>query len=281
MTARPVAITGANSGVGFEASRQLAALGVPVVLICRSEARGHEAMARIIDETPEAQLTLELCDLGDLSQVRALADRLRDSARGWGALVNNAGLYRARLEQTDDGLERTLAVNHLGHYLLTRLLEDELRAAGARIVNVSSQGHTRGQLRRRPLDEILTGPADYNGIQAYCDSKLCNVLFMRELVRRWGNDITSTAVHPGVLATAIWDRERTLLMGFIRRFAKPFMDSPETGGQAVSTLAADPAHAGTTDAYFRRLQSARPASMADDRDLAEELWQVSERLVGL
>lgn len=281
MTPRPVAITGANSGVGFEASRQLAALGVPVVLICRSEARGREAIARIVAETAEARLDLELCDLGDLTQVRALADRVRTSASNWGALVNNAGLYRARLEQTDDGLERTLAVNHLGHYLLTRLLEDELRSAGARIVNVSSQGHTRGQLRRRPLEDILTAPADYNGIQAYCDSKLCNVLFMRELVRRWGDDVTSTAVHPGVLATAIWDRERTLLMGLIRRFVKPFMDSPETGGRAVATLAADPTHADTTDAYFRRQSSARPAPMANDRELADELWQLSERLVGL
>ena len=278
---RPVAITGANSGVGFEATRLLAAQGVPVVLICRSEARGQSAVDAVRAEHPGAELSLELCDLGDLEQVRALAARVRRQASHWGALVNNAGLYRARLEQTADGLERTLAVNHMGHYLLTRLLEAELRSGGVRIVNVSSQGHTRAKLRRRPLDEILTGPADYDGVQAYCDSKLCNVLFMRELVRRWGDDVRATAVHPGVLSTAIWDRESTLLMGFIRLFVKPFMGSPETGGRAVAQLAHGPQHAATTDAYLRREQIAAPSTAADDPDLAAELWELSARHCGL
>ena len=170
---------------------------------------------------------------------------MRGRAAGWGALVNNAGLYRARFERTNDGLERTMAVNHLGHYLLTRLLESELRTARARIVNVSSQGHYRAKLRRQPLSDLLTAPAAYSGTQAYCDSKLCNVLFTAELVRRWGADITSNAVHPGVLSTAIWDRNRTVAMALIRLFVKPFMDTPETGGRAVSSLAVDDAHAAT------------------------------------
>lgn len=279
--ARPVAVTGANSGVGFHATRLLAGRGVPIVMICRSRERGEAARARIRDEVPEARLTLELCDLGEMEEVRSLAERLRPHASSWRALVNNAGLYRARLEHTGDGLERTMAVNHLGHFLLTRLLEDELRHGRARIVNVSSQGHRRAKLTRLPLGEIFAGPRDYGGVQAYCDSKLCNVLFTRELVRRWGPDITSNAVHPGVLSSQIWDRNKTLLMGFIRTFLKPFMDDPAVGGEAVAALAAAPEHERTTDRYFRKEESEDPAPEADDETLAREVWRVSSELVGL
>jgi NAD(P)-dependent dehydrogenase (short-subunit alcohol dehydrogenase family) len=250
-------------------------------MICRSTDRGESAARRIRDEIPAAALRVEGCDLADLAQVRALAQRLGDEADRWQALVNNAGLYRAKLERTDDGLERTMAVNHLGHFLLTRLLEPALRRGGARIVNVSSQGHRRGKLRRAPLAQIFRAPPKYDGVQAYCDSKLCNVLFTRELVRRWGPEVTCTAVHPGVLSSQIWDRERTLLMGFIRTFVKPFMDSPEVGGEAVAELASAEGHADTTDRYFRKRREAPPAPAADDRDLARDVWRVSSEAVGL
>jgi NAD(P)-dependent dehydrogenase (short-subunit alcohol dehydrogenase family) len=278
-TTRPVAITGANSGVGLEAARRLAGVGVPVIMICRSQERGQRAIDEIRRDHPGADLQLEVCDLAELQQVHALVERLRPRARGLGALVNNAGLYVARCTPTVDGYEKTIAVNHLGHVALTLGLESELREGGTRIVNVSSQGHRRSKLRRRPLDEIMRGPSDYNGVQAYCDSKLCNVLFTRELVRRWGSDITAVAVHPGVLSTAIWDRERTLLMGLIRLFGKPFMDTPETGGQAVSMLAADQKHASTTNAYFDKEQKTPPSALAMDDELAAELWELSEAAI--
>ena len=134
-------------------------------------------------------------------------------------------VYRARLERTASGWERTLATNHLGHFLLTRKLESHLRSAGSRIVLITSKAHESGRLHRRPLDEILRGPPDYRGFGAYADSKLANVLFVRELARRWGSNATPIAVHPGLLASKIWDRNRTVAMWFVRRLTR-FMRDP-------------------------------------------------------
>ena len=146
MTGRSlVVVPGANSGVGFETCRVLARAGRPVVMVCRSTERGEAARRRILEEVPGAELRLEACELDSFSQVRELAGRIdgmaSDEGIELGALVNNAGLYRAPLEFTADGFERTLAVNHLSHFLLTRLLERRLRRPGARVVNVSSGGH--------------------------------------------------------------------------------------------------------------------------------------------
>ena len=276
---RPVAITGANSGVGFEATRLLAAQGVPVVLICRSDARGQSAVDAVRAEHPGAELSLELCDLGDLEQVRALAARVRRQASHWGALVNNAGLYRARLEQTADGLERTLAVNHLGHYLLTRLLEAELRSGGVRIVNVSSQGHTRAKLRRRPLDEILTGPADYDGVQAYCDSKLCNVLFARALQTRYGGrGLMACSLHPGTLVTTDIGRGNAFF-GLLMRLVSPFTKSCSQGAATSVWAAVHEPASELAGAYLRDCGISESTAESRDSATAQQLWERSDEMV--
>jgi retinol dehydrogenase 13 len=274
VSSAPVLITGANSGVGFEATRLLVEAGIPVVMVCRSADRGEAARTEL--GTGAALTRVEQCDLADLGQVRALATRLVATGVEARALVNNAGLYRARLEHTVDGYERTLAVNHLGHYLLTRLLEQPLRRRGARIVNVTSGGHRGGRLDRRPLLEIFRGPDDYGGWQAYADSKQANVLFTLELARRWP-ETPVYAVHPGVLATAIWDRERTLAMQMIRWF-KPFMGSPAEGGRAVTHAVLDADDPSGT--YFRGTSSEAPASGSRNPGLGHHLWEVSGHAVG-
>lgn len=278
-------ITGANSGVGYEASRLLAQDGRTVVMVCRVRERGEAARERILAEAPQADLRVESCELDSLGQVRDLAERLNrrlaDEGRDIAALVNNAGLYRAPLEHTEDGLERTMAVNHLSHFLLTLLLEERLRRAGARVVNVSSGGHRGGKLRRRSLEEIFRGEGSYNGWQAYADSKAAQVLFTRELQRRWGGDgVAAFAVHPGVLSTAIWDRNRTFAM-LVARIMKPFMDSPEVGGRSVSRLVSDPAVVQFAGGYFRKEKPAEAAPHARDDTLARELWDASAAVVGL
>jgi len=259
----------------------------------------------------EANLPIELCDLSSLGSVREAAERLAERARerfgvrdsaadgeeqgdspaqppGNDAgrapelvLVNNAGLYRAEREITEDGFERTLQVNHLGHFLLTNLLADVLRQPGARVVNVSSGGHRGGRLHKDPLPDIFRGRIDYNGWRAYGDSKQANVLFARELDRRWSADGTASfAVHPGVLATSIWDRNRTFSM-FIAKLMKPFMGSPDTGGEAVSRLARDPHVADESGSYFNKLKMELPAAHARDDEFAARLWEVSAEAVGL
>lgn len=278
-------VTGANSGVGLETSRVLAEAGWGVVMVCRSEQRGRAARDSILEEVPGARLEVAMCDLERFDQVHGLAEWLLDwsdgSDRRIGVLINNAGLYRAGLERTGAGFERTMAVNHLGHFLLTLLLESQLRREGPKVVNVTSEGHRRGQLGRAPLRQILLGEDWVGGVQAYCDSKLANVLFTQELQRRWGSDGAAVAaVHPGVLSTAIWDRNRNFLM-WLARLMKPFMGSPEEGGRAVARLVLDVEPSELRGAYFKRRERDRAQLPEDADELARTLWSESLSAVGL
>lgn len=276
-------VTGANSGVGRETTRALAREGWTVLMLCRSLDRGQSALDEIAAEGLPGSLHLLRLDLGDLDDVRRASVRIGEWADerdlGIDALVNNAGLYRAPLEHTPQGFERTMAVSHLGHFLLTRELEPRLRREGVRIVNVSSEGHRRAKLTRRPLTDILRGEGPYGGVQAYCDAKLANVLFSEELQRRWGGDgVAATSVHPGVLATGIWDRNRNVLMWLARLF-KPFMGDPARGGRAVSRLVTTLPAEEVAGRYFKEEARVEAEPPAGDPELAAELWRVSEEAV--
>ncbi len=278
-------VTGANSGVGKATTWALAREGWSVVMLCRSLERGRAALEEIQAAAPSGELHLRRLDLDDLDQVHEAAAVLRRwldvAGRSVGALVNNAGVYRAELERTPQGFERTLGVNHLGHFLLTRLLEDRVRRAGVRVVTVTSEGHRRGKLQRRPLNELFRGAGGYNGIQAYCDSKLANVLFAEELQRRWGSEgVSSVAVHPGVLATSIWDRNRTFLMWLVGRL-KRFMGDPREGGRHVARLVHELPAREVEGAYFKRDERVAPEAPAGDPEFAAGLWRFSEEAVGL
>jgi NAD(P)-dependent dehydrogenase (short-subunit alcohol dehydrogenase family) len=273
-------VTGANSGVGFHTTRELVEEGWHVVMVCRSRERGEAAKAKIEEEFEEARVELALHDLAHLDDVAALADDL--SRRGRiDALVNNAGLYRASLDRTPDGFETTMGVNHVAHQLLTLRLADSLRRPGVRIVNVASEGHRSARLRRAPLADILRGrQPKYGGVQAYADSKLANVLFTRELVRRWGDDgVVALSLHPGVLSTRIWDNTKSFLR--ILSFAiRPFMDTPEVGGKATAACVTDEGLAEDNGAYLKKFKVVDAAPEAGDAELAEELWEVTVRELG-
>ncbi len=277
---RICAVTGANSGVGFQTARGLASSGARVVLVCRSAARGQAAAQRIRQEIGTADLQLRIVDLSSLAQVRQLARQLTGELDRLDLLVNNAGVYRARLERTEDGFERTLAVNHLSHFCLTRLLHPLLLRGSGRVVNVSSEAHRAGNLQRRSLEDILRGRVSYNGWQAYADSKLANVLFTRELAARYGSEeLTAVAVHPGLLATRIWNQNANPLSLLLRLY-KPFMGRPRIGGEFVRFVADAPERA-VNGRYFNRKTGEEPAPAARDAELAAELWRVSERLTGV
>ena len=285
MQRRLALVTGANSGVGKETTRALAREGWSVVMLCRSLDRGRAALEEIRAEDLPGTLHLRRLDLDDLDQVRGAAAEvgawLDETDQEVGALVNNAGVYRAKLERTAQGFERTLGVNHLGHFLFTLLLEPRLRRGGVRIVNVSSEGHRRGKLLRRPLAEIFGGHGGYNGVQAYCDSKLANVLFTEELQRRWGSEgAMVAAVHPGMLATAIWDRNRTVLMWIAGRL-KRFMGDPEEGGRNVARLVHAVPPREIEGAYFNRDRRVTAEAPAGDAGFAAGLWRFSEEATGL
>jgi NAD(P)-dependent dehydrogenase (short-subunit alcohol dehydrogenase family) len=225
-------------------------------------------------------LHLEIAELSSLEEVRQLGSRLRSEFPKVDLLVNNAGVYCARRHLTEDGFERTFAVNHLSHFLLTHLLWPSLVGAGGRVINVSSEGHKSARLTRAPLEEIIRGRGRYNGWRAYGDSKLANILFTVELGRRCRpGDLSAVAVHPGVLATRIWNSNANPLSLLMRLF-KPLMGKPSVGGDAVVFLAQE-ASATVHGRYFAKKRRSEPAPAALDRGLAKNLWNVSRELVGL
>ena len=201
-------MTGATSGLGLATARRLAALGATVVLHGRDPARCEAAAAALARDG--AAVDWLVADLGDQRQVRALATAAQERHARLDVLVNNAGATFPRRALTPEGVERTLAVNHLAPFLLTTLLLDLLRAsAPARVVNVASVAHEHGRL---DLDDLAM-ERGYRPFAAYSRSKLANVLFTRELARRLeGTGVTVNAVHPGLVRTALMDRS-----GAVRR----------------------------------------------------------------
>ncbi len=308
-------VTGANSGVGRSATEMLLRAGADVTMICRSLERGERALAEIRDAgiavggegaataasggagaeatgadggkpgesvaaASRPEVTLELADLSRQADVRAAAGRIATRLPAIDILVNNAGISSARRTLSADGFELAFATNHIGHFLLTRLLLDRLEAGRGRIVNVSSRGHRGADLRRASLDDIARGRAWKGPLQAYADSKLANILFTFESVRRWGGlGITANAVHPGVLATDIWNKTPWIARLLIRPFTW-FMDRPEVGGAAVMNLVAGPGGDGVTGSYFNVQREEKPGVQASDRILAHELWERSLEWTG-
>jgi NAD(P)-dependent dehydrogenase (short-subunit alcohol dehydrogenase family) len=281
LTGRTVVVTGASSGIGLAAAEQLARLGAELVLVGRDPARLDAAAARVRAARGQAlqRLVTPLrCDFQRLAEVRALAGELLARCPRIFALVNGAGGASLRRRVSADGHERTLAVNHLAPYLLTRLLLDRLRAsAPSRIVNVASVGHHRGDLDFADL-QLERG---YEMMRAYGRSKLCNILFTRELGRRLaGTGVTANCLHPGLVATRIWDRAPWILRPAFA-VAKWFMISPERAAESVVRLVADPALEGVSGRYFDQQALAEPSALGRDDGLARRLWEESARLVGV
>lgn len=274
-------LTGANSGIGLDAAHRLARAGGTLILLCRNEERGAPAAAAVRAASGNDDVHLEVADLASLAQVRAAGGRIATRWPKITALVNNAGLASLERRMTEDGFELTLQVNHLSHFLLTGVLRGALRAGRARVINVSSGAHRQGRLSQAPLGAILRGEERYAGLQAYADSKLANVLFTFELARREGaHGIVANALHPGMLATGIWDRNPGWAW-WATRLLKPFMGRPDAGGDAVAWLVTDPKLAQVTGSYFRGREPSRPSPASLDEALAAELWTRSAEAVGL
>ncbi|MGH3322167.1 MAG: SDR family NAD(P)-dependent oxidoreductase [Streptosporangiaceae bacterium] len=271
-------VTGASSGIGRATARGLASRGGQVLLVCRDQNRGESAADEIRRTTGNERVDVEVADLAAQASVRALADHLSARLDRLDVLVNNAGMVFGRREVGPDGIERTFALNHLGYFLLTRLLLDLLRrSAPARVVNVTSKTHMAGRI---DFDD-LGGETRYDGMRAYNQSKLANVLFTVELARRLeGSGVTVNCVHPGVVASG-FGRDAAGLMRFGLRLARPFLRSPERGADTVVWLATAPAVEHTTGGYFVDRAERKPSPASRDETTARRLWEVSEGLTGL
>jgi retinol dehydrogenase-12 len=277
MTARVAVVTGASSGIGKATAVALAALGATVILVCRDRGRGEAAMSDVRQAATCAPPSLELADLSSMAQTRDLAGRLSALPR-LDVLVNNAGLLVARRTLTAEGIEHTLAVNHLAPFLLTNLLRPALEAsAPSRVVTVASVAHRAAALR---LDDLHL-ERRYAAMLAYSNSKLANVLFTRELARRLdGTWVTANCVHPGLVATNFVTTENRWLKPGMA-IGRHLVRSAQSGARPVVYLASSSAVSGQTGGYYVRRRRRTPSRTARDDEFARRLWDLSAELAGL
>src|SRR5215468_91808 len=226
-------VTGATSGIGLVTAETLATKGARVILVGRNRARANEALARIKRRVAGAAIESEIADLSRLDEIRSLGTRLAALPR-IDVLINNAGALFRRRQTTPDGFERTFALNHMAYFVLTDLLRDRLiKSAPARIVNVASEAH-RGAM----LDfDDLQSDHNYRGFAAYGRSKLCNILFTRELARRLeGTGVTANCLHPGVVRTRFGSNNGGFITNLVRSAIMSGGISPEAGAKTLTYL---------------------------------------------
>jgi NAD(P)-dependent dehydrogenase (short-subunit alcohol dehydrogenase family) len=271
---RLAVITGTTHGIGRVTSRALAHAGYSVVMLCRDVVAAAAVRAEIDARVADADIHVVRCDLSSLESVREAAGAVRREFGRIGLLINNAGIVTTRHRMSVDGFELTFATNHLGPYLLTKLLLDRM-SAGGRIINVASRAHYRGRL---DLDGIRNPRARYRAAAAYAQSKLANVLHTFALARRLvGTAVTVNCLHPGVVATNLLPR----WLRAIKPLLSPVIFDEERGAETTLYLALSDAVAATSGAYFDEHQVPQAASdAANDVALQEALWEASERWVG-
>jgi NAD(P)-dependent dehydrogenase (short-subunit alcohol dehydrogenase family) len=285
---RTAVVTGANSGIGFETARVLAARGARVILACRDAGKGKDAAARIGSVFPQADVEVIRLDLASLGSIREAAGELRSACERIDLLINNGGVMEPPYERTEDGFELTFATNHLGHFALTGLLLDRLlEKPGSRIVTVSSEGHVRGVIN---FDD-LQSEREYQPAEAYYQSKLANLLFTYELDRRLraaGAHTIALACHPGLVLTELYrTRSRLERLPFsprLRLLNFRLVQSVQMGALPTLRAATDPsAQGGEFFGPPGRGYTGRPVrteSSAPSHDAAAQrrLWRESERL---
>jgi NAD(P)-dependent dehydrogenase (short-subunit alcohol dehydrogenase family) len=269
-------VTGATQGIGRVAAEALAKQGQRVILVGRNAARTEETAAAIRSAAGHDRVEALVADLSSMAEVRRLAADMRARYDRLDVLVNNAGAVFSARHTTADGLEMTFALNHIAYFVLASELSPLLRAsAPARIVNVASGAHFRGTMHFDDL-QLERG---WRPFRAYCQSKLANILFTRELARRLqGQSVTANCLHPGFVRSG-FGRNDGLWMKAGVMLAQLFARTPERGAQTIIHLASSPAVEGVTGRYFFDEREATPSREARDDAVARRLWEETEKIV--
>ena len=276
-------ITGSTSGIGKEIAVGLAKMKANVVLVGRNKSKCQDTAEKICRsasiDTNNNRVSYLLADLSSQESIRQLAKKFLDNYQSLDILVNNAGVFLSRRLTSIDGIEYTFAVNHLAPFLLTNLLFERMKASGhSRIITTSSVAHRGAHIN---FDNLQFERGKYNGVQAYGQSKLANILFTKELARRSsGTGVTSNCFHPGGVRTNLvqgspWHYRLIWLI------ITPFLVSPEKGADTAIYLASSSTVENVSGKYFVNRKSVDPTGLADERQLAAKLWTVSEELTGI
>jgi NAD(P)-dependent dehydrogenase (short-subunit alcohol dehydrogenase family) len=280
MIGRNCIVTGANSGIGKATALGLARVGATVLMVCRDRVKGEVAQAEIQHAAGDALIDLFTADLASQAQVRQLAAEIQQHYAHVHVLIHNAGLQLQQRTLTADGIETTLAVNHLAPFLLTHLLFDMLKASTpSRIITVSSLVHKWGKLDFDNL-QLESG---YTMDRAYNQSKLCSVLFTRELARQLvGTRVTANSLEPGLVKTDFGRAYTGAQAWFVRNiWLRLFAQPPEQGARTSVYLASSPQVEGVSGEHFVSCRSSEPAPAARDSVLAQRLWDESAKLTHL
>jgi NAD(P)-dependent dehydrogenase (short-subunit alcohol dehydrogenase family) len=278
MEGKVVLITGGTSGIGRAAATALAAMGAEVAVTGRSRQRGEAAVEEIRDTSGNERVSLMLADLAVQTEVRGLAEEFRERYDRLDVLVNNAGIIQSKRTETPDGLELTLAVNHLAPFLLTNLLLDLLKeSAPSRIITVSSEARRGAQIDF----EDLQSERRYRAFKVYGMTKLANILFTYELAERLeGTGVVANCLHPGGVNTNFGANNRSFGTLLFRAF-KPFMRTPEQGADTIVYLAISPEAGKMTGRYLTDRKVVASFNEPHDEATQKRLWEVSEKLTNL
>jgi NAD(P)-dependent dehydrogenase (short-subunit alcohol dehydrogenase family) len=276
MQGKTVIITGATSGIGEVAAVRLAEQGARIVFTARDKARADDTLAALRKAGPKAEHNVHMADLSRLAEMKRIGAELAREPQ-IDVLINNAGALFNKRQETVDGLEMTFALNHMAYFVVTNLLLSKLKP-GARIVTVASNAHRGAKL---DFDD-LQSRRSYTGFPVYSRSKLCNILFNRELARRLsGSGVTANALHPGFVATR-FGNDSGGIMRTVLKIAKPIgAISPEEGAQTIIYLASAAEVAGVSGQYFYECRPATPTAEARNDEDAKRLWDMSAQIAGL
>ncbi len=280
MQGKTVVVTGGTSGIGEVAAIDLAKQGARIVLIARDAGRGDVTLAKLKAANPAARHTIHFGDLSSIADMKRVAEAVAAAEPRIDVLVNNAGAVFLSRQESVDGLEMTFATNHMAYFVITNILLDRLKAAGnARIVSTASDAHKAGKLDFGDLQLR----SKYRTVTAYGNSKLCNILFTRELAKKLaGSGVTATCLHPGFVGTRFGQNNaKSGFMKFIARTAMSFGLKPEEGAKTIIWLASSPEVEGQSGGYYYKCKRTMPAAAGQDDSDAKRLWEMSAAIAGV